>query len=290
MTTPTRDASHDRAAVAVPGKRRSDRVASFGSRVAAVVPRPGSESLIAEGANVVLVDRRELMRQGLVRWLQECLPHLHIRSVSDAEEISNGSAPDEELDLIIWSIGAMSVKQAEVLQPLKRLVSRSDSVPVVVLSDLDDLEGMVESIAHGVRGYFPTDLDQNEAAGALRFILGGGTFLPATSVLRWIRSRTGTEYHHHEGFDLDGLTPRELDVLLPLSQGKANKVIARELEISVSTVKAFVSRIRAKLNAGNRTELAVLAGMSLRRQAGEGDPGGTNEPTTAMVREHCGGK
>jgi DNA-binding NarL/FixJ family response regulator len=56
----------------------------------------------------------------------------------------------------------------------------------------------------------------------------------------------------------EGLTPREMEVVARLRQGKPNKVIAYELEISESTVKAFVRRILIKLNALNRTEVAHL--------------------------------
>ena len=54
------------------------------------------------------------------------------------------------------------------------------------------------------------------------------------------------------------LTPREMEVVARLRQGKPNKVIAHELEISESTVKAFVRRILIKLKALNRTEVAHL--------------------------------
>jgi DNA-binding CsgD family transcriptional regulator len=55
----------------------------------------------------------------------------------------------------------------------------------------------------------------------------------------------------------EGLTPREMEVAARLRQGKPNKVIAHELEISESTVKAFVRRILIKLHALNRTEVAT---------------------------------
>jgi DNA-binding NarL/FixJ family response regulator len=63
------------------------------------------------------------------------------------------------------------------------------------------------------------------------------------------------------------LTPRESEVLARPRQGKPNKIIAHELEISESTVKVFVRRILMKLHALNRTEVASLT-------RGQADSGG----------------
>jgi DNA-binding NarL/FixJ family response regulator len=65
------------------------------------------------------------------------------------------------------------------------------------------------------------------------------------------------------------LTPRESEVLARLRQGKPNKIIAHELEISESTVEMFGRRILMKLHASNRTEVASLT----RGQAGSGGVG-----------------
>jgi DNA-binding NarL/FixJ family response regulator len=71
---------------------------------------------------------------------------------------------------------------------------------------------------------------------------------------------------------LEGLTPREREVLALLREGKPNKVIARELNIRDSTVKVFVGRILGKLHVSNRTQLALLAPG----QSGSAAPKGSN--------------
>ena len=57
----------------------------------------------------------------------------------------------------------------------------------------------------------------------------------------------------------DALTPRELDVLRGVSQGKANKLIASDLRISEYTVKNHVKNILSKLSASDRTDAAMIA-------------------------------
>ena len=58
---------------------------------------------------------------------------------------------------------------------------------------------------------------------------------------------------------LDRLTDREREVAVAIGQGKSNADIAAELYMSVATVKAHVSRLLAKLEAGNRVQIALLA-------------------------------
>jgi DNA-binding NarL/FixJ family response regulator len=64
----------------------------------------------------------------------------------------------------------------------------------------------------------------------------------------------------HEGDVIEslGLTPRQNEVLLLLLQGKPNKLIARDLKLSVETVKDHVAAVLRSLNVGSRTQ-AVLA-------------------------------
>jgi DNA-binding NarL/FixJ family response regulator len=58
---------------------------------------------------------------------------------------------------------------------------------------------------------------------------------------------------------VNNLTPRQMAVLQHLKLGKANKLIAYELEMSESTVKVHVRNIMKKMNAKNRTEVACRA-------------------------------
>ena len=140
---------------------------------------------------------------------------------------------------------------------LRRHMSR---IPLVLLSDRDDVEEIVEAIEHGVRGYIPTSLEPSEAAAALQCVAAGGTFVPASAVIKFAQDRQNGSGPpiEHETSALRRLTPRESEVLARLRQGKPNKIIAHELEITENTVKVFVRRILMKLDASNRTEVACL--------------------------------
>jgi DNA-binding NarL/FixJ family response regulator len=87
-------------------------------------------------------------------------------------------------------------------------------------------------------------------------------FVPAGMLVRFAQDRQnpsgrGPSKDNEELFK--SLTPRELEVLALLREGKPNRVIARALDIMESTVKAFVRRILGRLRVFNRTQLALLA-------------------------------
>ena len=102
------------------------------------------------------------------------------------------------------------------------------------------------------------------AAAAIRLIVAGGTYFPRSP------DRDLPSKGHHATVDVEtsehvafattkNLSVRELAVVDLIRRGMQNKLIAYELNISVSTVKAHMHSIIRKLNVNNRTELAVMA-------------------------------
>ena len=220
----------------------------------------GHSRELGTGVSIVLIDRRPLTRQCISRWLQEGSPDLRVVSVGSPADLLDASRSLSAPHSIIFSIGAASVRDPEVLGKITLLRRHMSRIPLVLLCDRDDVEEIVAAFEHGVRGYIPTSLEPAEAAAALQCVAAGGRFVPASAVMKFAQDRQdgagpSTE---HETSGLKRLTPRESEVLARLRQGKPNKIIAHELDISESTVKVFVRRILEKLHASNRTQLALL--------------------------------
>ena len=98
---------------------------------------------------------------------------------------------------------------------------------------------------------------------ALRLVAAGGTYVPE-SVLALVPQ--SVDMGGALGQDPDRLgrvyrscTPRQRQVVNLLCRGKSNKLIARELQISENTVKAHLRQIMKRLQATNRTEVALIA-------------------------------
>jgi DNA-binding NarL/FixJ family response regulator len=211
-------------------------------------------------SSIALIDERPLMRHCFARWLEESTRDAQIVSLSSPAEVLDNSQLAKDTHLIVFSIGAARVADPEVLDSIHGFARSLPAVPILLLSDRDEVEEVAKAIRHGVRGYVPTKLELSELTAAIQCVEAGGTFVPADTLVRFVlHQRTPVNSSSEVERTLwEGLTPREMEVVARLRQGKPNKVIAYELEISESTVKAFVRRILIKLNALNRTQVAHL--------------------------------
>jgi DNA-binding NarL/FixJ family response regulator len=134
------------------------------------------------------------------------------------------------------------------------LAERFKASPVIVGADSDELAQLLQALECGARGYIPTSVDVKVAAEAVALARAGGVFVPASSILAAKESITPAA---SKNCYLDSLfTPREVVVAEALRRGKANKIIAYEMNLCESTVKVHIRNIMKKLNATNRTEVA----------------------------------
>jgi DNA-binding NarL/FixJ family response regulator len=207
--------------------------------------------------NVLLLDPGLMTRQRLERMLR-----LGIEGVSVASAASLAEATGPIPSLVILNIRAMRVDEPEVADQYLEIRRQYDSEPAIaVISGLNEPTHAIEAMRYGYRGYIPTCLSAELALAAIRLILAGGTFLPDAVIAHC----AGVEDLPP---DVPGVSPethvmlavtnRERQVLHLLRQGKPNKIIAFELEISESTVKVHVRNIMRKLRATNRTQVALL--------------------------------
>jgi DNA-binding NarL/FixJ family response regulator len=151
------------------------------------------------------------------------------------------------------------------------------NVPIVVIAEGDEFSFVREVIGSGVRGYIPTSFDFPMFKEAVQFVAAGGTFVPASVLLRGehgqmsdvdeadnVVKHASNEINHQnlnesqEQRIAPSFTPRELTVIARLRDGKSNKLIARELTITEGTVKLYVRRIMKKLGVENRTQAALV--------------------------------
>src|SRR5215469_12476153 len=119
--------------------------------------------------------------------------------------------------------------------------------PIAILSDFADSALISRALSHGVRGYLSPSMSLAEIASAIRFVLEGGTFVPPS-----VLDRMTTDGATKSSGEKEQFSPRQLEVLALLHQGKQNKNIAYELGMAESTVKVHFRTIMRKLKATNR--------------------------------------
>jgi DNA-binding NarL/FixJ family response regulator len=104
------------------------------------------------------------------------------------------------------------------------------------------------ALSAGVNGYVPQRCGKEELLTAVHALGAGRRFFNEELLAR-----------ANQDVPSEKLTPRESDVLRSLAKGYGNKIIARELDISVGTVKTHIKAVFEKLGATARTHAVVLA-------------------------------
>jgi DNA-binding NarL/FixJ family response regulator len=166
-------------------------------------------------------------------------------------------ANKDKLQAAIIVICAMGLDEREAVNQILKLKERGCLAPVAVMSDANKIDFVMAIIEAGANGFMPADISLEVAAHALRLILAGGQYFPINGLLA-VRSAIN-ERQRAEICSKSMFTKRQIAVIDALRKGKANKIIAYELNMCESTVKVHVRNIMKKLNAKNRTEVAYLA-------------------------------
>lgn len=211
--------------------------------------------------NILVVDDHPIYRSGVVHALQAMLPDVQVT------ECGNVQAALAHLDAGL--AGELMVLDLQMpgsngLDSLRSVRQRHAEVPVLVLSANESPEVVRQCVEMGAYGFVPKSAPGDMLPAALELVLAGGVFLPPSSLSIAAPAAAARQDAWHQ---LGGrLTERQQQVLLGIVQGKPNKVIARDLNLSDATVKTHVSHIFEALDVSNRTEAVYAlarAGVSI---------------------------
>jgi DNA-binding NarL/FixJ family response regulator len=224
---------------------------------------------------IALIDPKPLTREAIVKMLDASFAeNVKLLGVSCFDELLDLFSTDEFLDkkdriFVILYIRNVGVADNWVQEQLRLINSQQPKMPVIMISDRDDADDVMNALNCGVRGYIPTSIAAEVAIAALTLVEAGGTYIPAGALLPEGRgahenSEKGQQAQQlTEELNFTSLTSRELDVIDLLRQGNTNKVIAKHLNMRESTVKVHVRNIFKKLHATNRTHAAAVANRLL---------------------------
>lgn len=137
-------------------------------------------------------------------------------------------------------------------------------LPVVVISGSDDIDEALQALGAGAMGYVPERSDLNTLVQALHLVLAGGTYVPPLKPRADDAAVPAVAAAVVPDWAELPLTPRQKHVLHLLTQGLSNKLIARELGVSVDTVKDHVAAVLKALGVSSRTQAVVAATQKAR--------------------------
>jgi DNA-binding NarL/FixJ family response regulator len=212
----------------------------------------------SDTGTIVVIEPRVLIRDCLVRCLKTANPNCIVLAFAGVRSWLS-AAGDHPAPAVIVLCVQDRIRQADadIGGELSVLASHGIDVPVVIISEAEDMNHVVTALENGARGYIPTSVTLDVAVEAMRLVEAGGTFAPASTMISWKRTEeTGPAQNGHMK---ELFTARQAAVLAVLRQGKANKRIAHELNMREGTVKVHIRNIMKKLKAKNRTEVAILA-------------------------------
>jgi two-component system response regulator DevR len=198
--------------------------------------------------NVFLLDDHEIVRRGIADLLEQ---EEGIRVVGEAGVVAGAA------DAILASGATVAVLDGRLpdgsgIDVCRDLKSERPELGCLILTSYDDDEAVLAAVLAGANGYLLKEVRATSLIEAIRRVSAGETLLdPAVTdrVLSRVR----------EASPLDGLTPRETEILSLIAEGLSNREIGARLFLAEKTVKNYVSGILSKLGMQRRTQAAVLA-------------------------------
>jgi len=209
-----------------------------------VAPRRPSPAEKGKAIRVLVVEDHTIVRDGLVALLRE-EPDVEV-----VGQVGNGRQGVEQWrkhrpDITLMDLkmpgmdGVTAIEQIRALDPGAR---------IIVLTTYSGDEDIYRAIRAGAKAYVLKDIRSEDLFRSIRKVHEGRTLIPP-GIAEKLADRLPAE----------DLTPRELEVLRLLVQGKPNKLIGAELDITELTVKTHVKSLFRKLNVLSRTEAVAVA-------------------------------
>jgi two-component system nitrate/nitrite response regulator NarL len=202
---------------------------------------------------VVVIDDHPLFRKGVAD-LIAMAPDLEL--VGEAADGEGGIriAQTIQPDLILLDL---NMKGLDGLATLRGLRALDLDARVVMLTVSDNEEDVVAALRAGADGYLLKDMEPEAILACLTRLTEGR--LALSERLTELIARALCQEARPTRIAEAGLTPREEEILTLLEKGYSNKLIARDLDLSVGTVKVHVKHILKKLKLRTRVEAAVWA-------------------------------
>jgi DNA-binding NarL/FixJ family response regulator len=210
---------------------------------------------------LLVADDHEMVRIAMRYALAGLAESIVWLEAENAAQVHATLARESGIDLAIVDL---SMPGADGIEWIRALRAAHPMLPLLVISGTEDAALVRSLIACGVAGFIPKSDSSAVILQAVRLVLAGGTYAP----LRLLAPAAQPTRADHRAPAVLGLTARQQEVLALLARGLPNKLIARELDLSESTVKVHLLAIYRVLAVRNRTEAVVAAQSYLDVRAG----------------------
>jgi len=233
---------------------------------------------------VLLIDDHPLILSALKTVIEGLDKEVVVVGADSAAAARLALQQSDDFDLVLLDLQLGDASGFDVLDEFRESYP---ALPVVVISASDRASDVIRSIDQGAMGFVPKRNSTELLAQALKLVMAGGIYVPPMSLgqeaaaasaakgqataqqskLQQIQQEAlASSYQTSTGLESLSLTPRQTDVLALLLQGKPNKIIARELGVSVETIKDHVAAVLKALGVGSRTQAVLAVGQLVQKQ------------------------
>jgi two-component system, NarL family, nitrate/nitrite response regulator NarL len=199
---------------------------------------------------ILIADDHALFRDGVRQLLQQLADDVLVVEAEDCPRTLAAIEADADLRLVLLDL---CMPGQDGFTALDTICCSYPALPIVVLSASEAPPDMRRALSSGAMGYIPKSASAPVILNALRLVLAGGIYVPHALLAGERRAPSEALSAARK------LTPRQIDVLDRVIEGKPNKIIAAELSVSEATVKAHISAVFSALNVTNRTMAARVA-------------------------------
>lgn len=205
-----------------------------------------TDSTPAQGLNVLIADDHQLIREMVEMYLRS-QPDISVALADSLASTLEACQAAGGFDVVMLDLAMPGMAG---LSGVEKVIAANGGKPVVLFSGNASRETVNQAIGLGAKGFIPKTLPAKSLTNAIRFVAAGETFLPMSYLMEDEPSP------EQQGWNLSA---QETRVLKKLCEGKTNKEIAREMELSEVTIKMYMRSICSRLGAKNRTHAAMIA-------------------------------
>ncbi len=200
---------------------------------------------------VLIAEDHALFREALGGLLAQILPDVKIIEAATYQDIFSVFEQGENIDFLILDIGLPDLKWEDGISKLRNLNS---NVKIIIVSASDDIKTIRKASEYNIVGYIGKSFSPKILTCALKIIFEGGTYAPISAVSSVEKSSQAQSQSLRHN-----LTQRQEQVLRLVGEGKSNKQIAYEMQVSEATVKLHINALLRSLGVTNRTQAVITA-------------------------------
>lgn len=197
---------------------------------------------------VAVIDDHDVVRKGIISFL---------KTEEDFEVVGQASSGFQGVDLVLKErpevvLMDLIMENGTGIEATKKIMTSYPECRVIILTSYYDNEQVIPALEAGAFSYLLKTSSAQEIAEAVRKAAKNENVIEPKVASKMMSSfRTSSKKPH------EGLTERELEVLLCIGDGMTNQEISEKLYIGIKTVKTHVSNILSKLGVHDRTQAAV---------------------------------